>query len=161
MKYLPILSLGALLALSSCSYFFSDGAVEQATIDEFISCKHVYVTSALPSWLLEEVPAWALAKEPAGELNKAQLTELKQILESSRRRRVPERYYRSAEEGNRGDDSTMLFYLSAENSQSLGGRVMPGKRVLLDDFTVSEENQLRLYTLLEPQLQRLFPALKK
>lgn len=149
---LAMLALAAavLLLPTACSYF-TRGSVGEETFTEMMTADKMAVTAAHPGWLLEE--------QDIHPLSAAQVARVKEILQAGELRHVSERYYRSASEGNRGDNTDALFYLYASNAQCLGGRVL-GQRVLMDDFNLSEEAEQELYTLLHPQLRRLLPSVR-
>lgn len=147
MKHLPlsaVFACAALAALSSCTS--TRGSVGEETFAEMMTSPEMAITACQPGWLLE-------AKD-IHPLSPAQVARVKEILKAGELRHVSERYYRSAEQGNRGDDSSSLFYLYAANAQCLGGRVI-GEHVLMDDFELEEEAQHELYTLLRSQLSQL------
>lgn len=143
-----VLSAAALALLSGC--VTGSGSVGQESFAEMMTAPDMAVTACAPGWLLD--------KKDIHPLTKAQVARVKEILQAGELRRVSERYYRSAAEGNRGDDSTALFYLYASNAQCLGGRVIDD-RVMMDDFNLSEEAERELFVLLAPQLRRLLPTL--
>lgn len=144
------LAAAACLLLAACSYF-TRGSVGEESFSEMMTATKMAVTAQRPGWLLEEGDIHPLSA--------AQVARVKEILHAGELRYVPERYYRDAAEGNRGDSTDALFYLYAGNAQCLGGRVI-GEHVLMDDFDLSDEAESELYTLLRPQLKKLLPGVK-
>lgn len=142
------LTAAATVFLSSC--VTNSGSVGQESFAEMMNAPDMAVTACEPGWLLE--------KKDIHPLRAAQVARVKEILLAGELRRVSEHYYRSASQGNRGDDSTALFYLYASNAQCLGGRVIDD-RVMMDDFNLSEEAERELFSLLSPQLRALLPSL--
>lgn len=104
------------------------------------------------------VPGWLLEPGQIHRLSDSEIKQLRLILRRGEVRKVHEKYYRDPSQGNRGDSTTCIFYLYASNAQCLGGRVV-GNRVLMDDFTLKEEDSKALYALLRPHLQQVFSAL--
>lgn len=144
------LAAASLLLPSACTYF-ARGSVGEEIFSEMMTAPEMAVTACRPGWLLEE--------KDIHPLSAAQVARVKEILRAGELRHVPERYYRDADEGNRGDSTDAIFYLYASNAQCLGGRVLE-ERVLMDDFDLSEEAEKELYTLLRPQLKQLLPSVK-
>lgn len=137
--------LPALLALTACSaprY----GSVSEEGVREALASPQFAVTPREPGWLLKP--------EQIHALSEAQVQRVRAILQAATVRRVPEDFYRSEAQGNRGDDSTRLFYLYASSAQCLGGRII-GKKALMDDFELSDAACEELYTLLRPQLKKI------
>ncbi len=124
------------------------GSVSRESVAEAMASPRLSITPRMPRWLLH-------SRQLRG-LNNQQRDLVCAILTPEKVRHVGEEYYRSESQGNRNDDSTLLFYLYPINGQSLGGRII-GKKVLMDDFDLSEEDTLRLYDILRPQLAELFP----
>ena len=102
------------------------------------------------------MPRWLLSGEQLRGLNEEQRNQVCAILTPEKVRHVGEEYYRSERQGNRNDDTDLIFYIYPLNGQSLGGRLI-GERVLMDDFDLSEEEEAQLYLILRPQLASLFP----
>ena len=125
------------------------GSVGEQTAKEALSSPALALTPRLPGWLLSKKQVFPLSAEQAEAVRR--------ILQPQKLRTVPEAYYRSESRGNRGDDSSRIFYLYAANGQCLGGRVV-GESVLMDDFELSRQESLELYTLLLPVLRRIFPG---
>ena len=138
-------SVCAAALLSACTQYY--GSVEAASIRETLASPRMAVTPTTPGWLLKDSEIHPLGAE--------QLKAVKEILSAAEVRNVPEKYYRDPADGNRGDESGLLFYLYASNAQCLGGRMVEG-RVMMDDFTMSDEAAMRLTEVLRPQLQQLF-----
>lgn len=145
MKRLFLLTAcAALLAACSTENY---GSVDAAAIQEVLKAPKMAVTPDNPGWLLE-------AKD-IHPLSDVELKQVRELLSMAEVRRVAERYYRSADQGNRGDTTDKVFYLYASNAQCLGGRVFPG-RVMMDDFNMTEEAQQELYGILQPKLEKLY-----
>ena len=144
------LSLLSILPLSLSGCCSTSGSVGAESFAEMLTAPAMAVTASSPGWLLE--------KKDIHSLSAAQVVRVKEILQAGELREVSERYYRSASEGNRGDSTDAIFYLYASNAQCLGGRIIEDK-VLMDDLNLSEEAERELYTLLHPQLKKLFPDL--
>lgn len=147
MKYLllPACSLVSIvLLLSACRQ--TSGSVIPENVAEMLQSPRMAVTDSLPGWMLENRSISALT---SGEI-----AELRTLLLPEQVRDVPEKYYRDTAEGDRGDASDTTFYIYASNAQCLGGRVVKGK-VLMDDFSLSDEQQLRLTSLLMPHLRKI------
>lgn len=143
---LPLVLFAALLVTCAQPY----GSVDRDSVHELLRARRMAVTPCVPGWLLEQ--------EDIHRLSPTELRRVREILERADVRRVHERYYRDAAQGNRGDTTSCIFYLYASNAQCLGGRVVNG-RVLMDDFNLTEEEQAALYALLKPHLQQLFSSL--
>lgn len=144
-----LLSLALFVALLvTCAQPY--GSVDRNSVQELLRARNMAVTPCVPGWLLE--------KEDIHRLSAAELRRVRAILERAEVRRVHEKYYRDAAQGNRGDTTSCIFYLYASNAQCLGGRVVEG-RVMMDDFDLTEEDEAALYALLRPHLRRLFPSL--
>lgn len=126
------------------------GSVDRNSVQELLRARSMAVTPCVPGWLLE--------KGDIHRLNSVELRRVREILGRSELRRVHEKYYRDAAQGNRGDTTSCIFYLYASNAQCLGGRVVDG-RVMMDDFDLTEEDEAALYALLKPHLRQLFPDL--
>lgn len=134
-----------------CGCLYGSGAVGAESVAETLASPTMAVTANNPGWLLDE--------KDIHPLSAAQVAKVKAILTAGEVREVPERYYRDASAGNRGDNSDALFYLYASNAQCLGGRVLED-RVMMDDFNLCEEAQKELFTLLHPQLKQLLPTIR-
>lgn len=147
---LKALQLALFLAavLPSCSQPY--GSVGHDSVCEALHSKAMSITPCIPGWLLEP--------GQVHRLSDAEIKQLRLILCRGEVRRVHEKYYRDPNQGNRGDSTSCIFYLYASNAQCLGGRVV-GDQVLMDDFTLKEEDSKALYTLLRPHLQQVFKAL--
>lgn len=145
MKHFLLLTACAAL-LAACSTE-NIGSVDAAAIQEVLKAPQMAVTPDNPGWLLE--------KKDIHPLTPVELTQVRELLTAAQVRQVAERYYRSADQGNRGDTTDKVFYLYASNGQCLGGRVFPG-RVMMDDFNMSEEAQQELYGILQPKLEKLY-----
>ncbi len=141
--FLSLVCAGALLA--SCTQYY--GSVDAASVRETLASPRMAVTPTTPGWLLTPAEIHPLGAD--------QLKAVREILSAAEVRNVPEKYYHDPADGNRGDESGLLFYLYASNAQCLGGRMVDG-RVMMDDFTMSEEAEMRLTEVLRPQLQQLF-----
>lgn len=146
MKYAFLLTAAAAALLSACSSA-NYGSVDAASVTETLRAPRMAVTPDKPEWLLD-------AKD-VHPLSPVELKQVKELLGAAEVRRVAERYYRSADQGNRGDTTDKVFYLYASNEHCLGGRVFPG-RVMMDDFNMTEEAQQELYGILQPQLEKLY-----
>lgn len=134
--------------LAACQQ--GNGALSQGAVRATLAANTLMVTPSEPYWLLEE--------GQRHKLTDAQRTQLRALLKNARVREVPDSMYRSAEEGNRYDSSNMIFYIYGSNAQCLGARVV-GQRVMLDDLQLDVATQQRIYTLLKPQLVKLFKKL--
>lgn len=125
------------------------GSVSEQTVQEALAAPKLALTPHQPGWLLQETQVYPLSAE--------QMARVRAILQVDKVRRVDERYYREEEKGNRHDSSPLMFYLYASNAQCLGGRVVD-RKVLMDDFELSEQESEQLYTLLSPILAKIFPG---
>ncbi len=143
-KFLFLTACAALLAACSAQNY---GSVSSEAIQEVLKAPKMAVTPDTPGWLLKE--------KDIHPLSDVELTQVRELLAAAEVRQVAERYYRSADQGNRGDTTDKVFYLYASNAQCLGGRVFPG-RVMMDDFNMSEEAQQELYGILQPKLEKLY-----
>lgn len=141
---LSAVGLSALLVTCSMPY----GSVSEHAVKEALASPQLAITPRIPGWLL--------AKKDIYRLDEAQMNWIRGVLTPDKVREVSEEYYRSETQGNRKDDSPYIFYLYAQNGQSLGGRLI-GNKVLMDDFNLSEQETTDLYALLKPQLIRIFP----
>lgn len=140
-----ISALGLLLWASACSaprY----GSVSKQSVLEALAEPRLALTPHQPRWLLD--------KGQVLQLSASEVQMVRKLLSSGEVRLVPEVYYRDETQGNRGDDSTRLFYLYAGNGQCLGGRVQ-GQRVLMDDFDLPDSAQAELYALFCSKLAKL------
>lgn len=147
--HLILLAAAAVLALSCCTHQ-NIGSVSSVSVQETLNAPKLAITPTNPGWLLED--------SDIHPLTAAQKTQLRTLLVGAPVRNIKEKYYRSASQGNRGDDTDALFYLYGSNAQCLGGRVFPG-RVMMDDLELPEETQKELYTLLKPQLEKVINPL--
>lgn len=138
------LVVSAGLFLPSC--FQTPGSVIRENVAEMLQSPRMAVTASLPGWVLE--------KRSISVLAPAEIAELRTLLLPEQVRSVPEKYYRDSSEGNRGDESDNTFYIYASNAQCLGGRVVEGK-VQMDDFSLSDAQQIRLTELLTPHLRKI------
>ncbi len=134
--------------LPQCSQ--PSGALSHNAISEALQSQRLAITPCFPGWLLNNKDIHPLSKEDKKALI--------QIVKRGTPRHVPDRYYRSAEEGNRDDESAQLFYVYASDEQCLGARVVKDQ-VLLDDLDLSEPDAQELYRLLLPYVQ-LLPQVK-
>ena len=143
-----VLAAAAALVAGACSQ--PNGALSQSAVNATLKAPKLAVTPYEPSWL----------QEPSQQhlVSDSQRVGLRKLLKDAKVRRIPDSMYRSAEEGNRGDNSQRLFYLYGSNAQCLGARVVE-QRVLLDDLGMDERTESALYNLLYPQLKLLFPEL--
>lgn len=137
-------AVGIMLVMCSTPY----GSVSEHGVREALASPQLAITPRIPGWLLSKREVYKLTAEQAARV--------REILNVDKVREVGEEFYRSETQGNRKDDSPYIFYLYAQNGQSLGGRIL-GERVLMDDFTLSDQECAELYTLLKPQLARIFP----
>ena len=133
-------------ALTMCSKPY--GSVSREGVEEALASPKLSITPRMPRWLL--------SGEQLRGLNEEQRNQVCAILTPGKVRHVGEEYYRSERQGNRNDDTDLIFYIYPLNGQSLGGRLI-GERVLMDDFDLSEEEEAQLYLILRPQLASLFP----
>ena len=142
------MAAAAALVAGACSQ--PNGALSQSAVNATLKASKLAVTPYEPGWL----------QEPSQQhlVSDSQRVGLRKLLKDAKVRRIPDSMYRSAEEGNRGDNSQRLFYLYGSNAQCLGGRVFPG-RVMMDDLELPEETQKELYTLLKPQLEKVINPL--
>lgn len=140
----PLVAL--LGSFAFCGCFHTPGSVSHNAISEALASPRMALTPSQPAWLL--------GKKDIHPLNDDQLAQARNLLRQSRVRVVPERFYRSQEEGNRGDSTHKTFYLYASNAQCLGGRIIEN-RALMDDLDMSIEQEQALYQLLLPQLKLL------
>lgn len=140
---LTILSLAATLAACTQRY----GSVGHDSVYEALNARAMAVTPCVPGWLL--------APSQIHRLKDTETRQLRLILNRGEVRKVHEKYYRDPSQGNRGDNTTSIFYLYASNGQCLGGRVI-GNKVYMDDFNLQEEDCAALYSLLRPHLQQVF-----
>ena len=122
------------------------GSVSREAVAEALLSERVAITPRMPGWLLK--------KEQIYRLNAAQLARVREILTPDKVRVVGEEYYRDETSGNRNDDSSRIFYLYAENGQSLGGRVV-GDKALMDDFDLSDAECRELYTMFRGILDKV------
>ena len=122
------------------------GSVSREAVAEALQSERVAITPRMPGWLLK--------KEQIYRLNAAQLARVREILTPDKVRVVGEEYYRDETSGNRNDDSSRIFYLYAENGQSLGGRVV-GDKALMDDFDLSDAECRELYTMFRGILDKV------
>ena len=146
--HLITLALAGAVILPACQQNY--GSVDAPAVRETLASPRLSVTPATPDWLQEQQDNHPLTAQ--------QMTRLRTLLQDAPVRKVPERYYRSAGEGNRGDSTENVFYIYGSNEQCLGGRVLPG-RVMMDDLELEEPAQQELYKLLRPQLKKLFNPL--
>lgn len=137
-------AMAASLALAMCSHRY--GSVSEEGVKEAIMSPQLSITPHEPRWLLDQ--------SRIHPLTEAQAQKARVILRSGVVRSVPETYYRDAEQGNRGDTSSQLFYLYAGNGQCLGGRVI-GEKVYMDDLELSEQQSKELYSLFLPALKKV------
>ena len=124
------------------------GSVSREGVAEALASPKLSITPRMPRWLLNADQLHGLDRE--------QRDKVCLILTPEKVRHVGEEYYRSEQQGNRNDETNLIFYLYPMNGQSLGGRII-GKKVLMDDFDLSEEEEAQLYLILQPQLANLFP----
>lgn len=143
---LPIIGAAMLSMCHSHRY----GSVNEESAQEALSSPKLAITPHSPGWLLNPTQIYHLSAE--------QMAQVRSILTPEKLRQVPESYYQDETEGNRHDDSTQLFYLYASSGQCLGGRII-GRTVMMDDYSLSEQETTALYTLLRPQLVKIFPKL--
>lgn len=134
-----------MLVLAMCSTA-RYGSVGEEGVQEALSSPRMAITPHQPRWLLPEAQVHSLSAE--------QIEQVRAILRPEKMRSVPEKFYRDETEGNRGDTTTQIFYLSTSSGQSLGGRVI-GNKALMDDFELSEQETAALYTLLREQLRKV------
>lgn len=139
-------AMAATLALAMCSHRY--GSVSEEGVKEAIMSPRLAITPHEPGWLLDQRRIHLLSE--------AQAAKTRTILQAGTVRSVPETYYRDAEQGNRGDTTSQLFYLYAENGQCLGGRVI-GDKVYMDDMDLTEQQSKELYTLFLPALKKVLP----
>ncbi len=147
-KFTRLLAAAALLApvLTMCAGPY--GSVSREGVAEALASPKLSVTPRMPRWLLNADQLRGLSRE--------QRDRVCAILTPEKVRHVGEEYYRSERQGNRNDDTDLIFYLYPLNGQSLGGRII-GTKALMDDFDLSEEEEAQLYLILQPQLANLFP----
>lgn len=136
--------LGGICACSQVRY----GSVSAEVAQVAISCPRLLVTPRLPRWLLRPDQVHLLPPEKAAAV--------RSLLSADKVRKVPETYYRTESQGNRGDESKLLFYVYPNNGQCLGGRII-GRKVLMDDYVLAEQECKALYELLLPELQMIHP----
>lgn len=132
------------MSLTACRQ--TVGSVIPENVAEMLQSPRMAVTDSLPGWVLE--------KHAISPLSAAEIATLRTILRPEDVRSVPEKYYRQAEDGNRGDESELTFYIYASNAQCLGGRVVEGK-VMMDDFSLNKHQQAQITELLMPHLHKL------
>lgn len=151
MKLFPSALLMASLAASlfcACSSAPDHyGSLSMTEIHDALQSPQIAVTPLMPGWLLEP--------KDIHLVNHDDRLKLAKIVEKGRVRQIPETFYDSAEHGNRGDDSTQLFYIYASDAQCLGCRVVKGERILIDDLELSKSQTKQLYKLLMPYVKRM------
>ncbi len=140
----------AVCGLGACTS--TPGSMTREGVAEMLSAQKVAVTPRDPGWLLEQKDIHLLS-----DADRAKVCEM---LRREPVREVDEKYYRKAELGNRGDTSKQIFYLYGDNYQCLGGRVVEGKRVLMDDLEMEDAEAQELYRVLLPYIRKLFPDLQ-
>lgn len=146
---ISILVATGALALTACSLRY--GSVSEDGVKEALFASGMAITPHEPGWLLD--------KKKVYKLSDAQLAKVRDILRPEKTRKVAEDYYRDDEQGNRGDDSALVFYLYASNGQCLGGRVLDSE-LLMDDFDLTEQETAELYKIFRPLLIKIFPGKK-
>lgn len=151
MFHVPVIRFGgallSLLVLAMCStprY----GSVSEEGVKEALESPQFAITPREPGWLLKPEQIHTLSDE--------QVQQVRAILQAGSVRQVPEDFYHTDSQGNRGDDSSQIFYLYTSSAQCLGGRLI-GNKVLMDDFELTETASEELYNLLSPQLKKLLP----
>ena len=122
------------------------GSVSREAVVEALRSERVAITPRMPGWLLK--------KEQIYRLNAVQLARVREILTPDKVRAVGEEYYRDETSGNRNDNSSRIFYLYAENGQSLGGRIV-GDKALMDDFDLSDAECRELYAMFRSVLDKV------
>lgn len=146
-----MLGLAALCGLGACTS--TPGSMTRAEVSDMLSAQRMAVTPRDPGWLLEE--------GNIHRLSDADRQAVCDLLRQQPVRVVDEKHYRKAVlGGTKMDLGKKVFYLYADNSQCLGGRVVEGKRVLMDDLEMTDEEARELYRRLFPYLHKLFPDLR-
>ena len=146
---ISILLTASALAFAACSLRY--GSVSEEGVKEALFARDMAITPHEPGWLLDKKKVYKLSDE--------QLEQVRTILRPEKTRKVSEDYYRDDEQGNRGDESPLVFYLYASNAQCLGGRIV-GRTLLMDDFDLTKQDSEQLYKIFRPLLIKIFPGKK-
>lgn len=148
-KFISFIAAALVLFMPACIYQQS-GAVNKALFEETLKAERIAVTPSQPGWLLE--------KPQVHHLSAADLDTVRMLLRKGKVRNIPDAYYHSVEDGNRGDTTDNTFYLYGSNMQCLGARVI-GDSVLMDDLELDEATQKELFRVLRPYLIKLYKSL--
>lgn len=152
MKTIFSISLLALALLMPACTYQQSGALNKELFEATMQSKRIAVTPSQPGWLLE--------KPQVHTLSAADLETVRGLLRKGTMRSIPDAYYYSVADGNRGDTTVNTFYLYGSNMQCLGARVI-NDRVMMDDLELDEATEKELYRVLRPYLAKLYKGLPK